>query len=142
MIKGNSQIIMNTMIIFIYLLNGFFFNTLSVQSANRFPSFLNSYRSRNERKVIISSITSFGKSSKDFCFKLAILFWEINWIFSSGAKNSAFNHRWNKTKNCFNVINKTTNSLLSDIIYNLQHSQAHNSKYTHAPAQQECNSIE
>ena len=83
-----NQTIMSKLIICIYILNGFFFNTLSVESANRFPSFLNLYRSLNERKFIIFSKTSSGKSNKDFCFKQAILLLGINCIFAVVQKSS------------------------------------------------------
>ena len=55
-----------------YLLNGFFFDTRFAQSANFFPDFLKLERSANERKAIISSMTSSGKSRIDFLTKWSI----------------------------------------------------------------------
>ena len=104
--KLNSQTIMSKLIICIYILNGFFFNTLSVESANRFPSFLNLYRSLNERKIIISSITSSGKSNKDLCFKHAMF--DLPVIMSD------------ETRNLLNIMNKKATSSLSHKNFSLQ----------------------
>ena len=59
-----------------YLLNGLFFKTLLAQSSIRIPCFIKLKRSENERKIIISSMTSSGNSRIDFWFKDAILFQE------------------------------------------------------------------